>query len=209
MIKFLFASIATALALCACAHAATVVDTGAPDGAAVGSYAFDGVDWYAAEVSFAGASNIDAIFGHVLGGTTGETFTVSLYADDGANLPGAQLYTASATFTANGWNGLSGLSGWSVGAGDYWVGLEILGTDTLGSGSVTGALLDQGAPSPLARWAWDSTGGFGYDSLGAASIGLRVDASAVSSVPWPASSTLMLAGLVLLGGLASARRRAR
>ena len=202
---------AAALALCAAlpAHAATVVDTGAPDGVAVGSYAFDGSDWYAAQVSFAGASAIDAIMGHVLGGTAGETFTISLYADDGANLPGTALYTATATFGSDGWNGVSGLSGWSVGAGAYWVGLEIQCTDTLGSAGVTGALLDQGAPAPLAQWAWDSTGGFGYDALGGTSIGLRVDASAVSAVPWPASGPLMLAGLALLAGVAGARRRPR
>jgi hypothetical protein len=209
MIKSLLASLAAALTLCAAlpAHAATVVDTGAPDGVAIGAYAFDSVDWYAAQVSFADASTIDAVMAHVLGGSAGETFTVSLYADGGANLPGPSLYTATATFGSNGWNGVSGLSGWNVGAGTYWVGLEILDTDTLGAASVTGALLDRGAPAPLAHWAWDSTGGFGYDPLGGASMGLRVDASAVSSVPWPASGTLMLAGLAMLTGLAGVRRR--
>ena len=205
MIKSLLAAVATALALCSAAGAATVVNTGTPDGQAVGAVAFDGVDWYAAQVSFAEASRIDAVLGHVLGGTAGETFTVSLYADDASHLPGAVLYSGTAVFTANGWNGLTGLGGWNVAAGDYWVGLEIQGADTLGAGSVTGALLDQGAPSPLARWAWDSTGGFGYDALGATSIGLRVDASAV---PWPASGTLMLAGLALLAAT-TARRRTR
>jgi hypothetical protein len=209
MINSLLASLATALAFCGAAGATAVVDTGAPDGAAVGSYAFDASDWYAAQVSFAGASRIDGVLGHVLGGTAGETFTVSLYADDASHLPGTPLYTASAVFAADGWNGLGGLSGWNVAAGDYWVGLEILGTDTLGSGSVTGALLDQGAPSPLAHWAWDATGGFGYDDLGATSIGLRVDATALSAVPWPASGTLMLAGLAWLAGMAAARRRPR
>ncbi|MEP6502080.1 MAG: hypothetical protein ABJD97_02025 [Betaproteobacteria bacterium] len=209
MIKPLLASFATALALCGAAGAATVVDTGTPDGVAVGSYAFDGSDWYAAQVSFASASTIDAILGHVLGGTAGETFTVSLYADDASHLPGTALYTGSAVFGADGWNGLTGLGGWNVAAGDYWVGLEILGTDTLGAGSVTGALLDQGAPAPLAHWAWDATGGFGYDALGTTSIGLRVDAMAASTVPWPASANLMAAGLALLAATAAARRRSR
>jgi hypothetical protein len=190
------------------AFAAPVVDTGAPDGSAVGALAFDPIDWAAAQVTFAQASQVDAIQGHVLGGAAGETFDVTLFAADAVQGPGTPLYTATATFGSDGWNGVSGLAGWTVAAGSYWVGFEIQGDDTLGSSSVTGALLDLGAPNPLARTATTNDGGWSYQDSGtpALSLGLRLDASAVSAVPWPSSASLMLAGLVLLSALRFGRR---
>jgi hypothetical protein len=210
MIKSLLASFSAAacLALSQGAQAAVVVDTGTPGGSAVGALAFDGIDWVAAQVTFAQAAHIDAVQGHVLGGTTGETFDISLFADDAGPGPGTLLYTTTATFGADGWNGVAGLAGWSVAAGHYWIGLEIQGGDTLGSGSVTGALLDQGAPNPLAVTASTSDGGWSWQGAAAAplSFGLRIDASAVSAVPWPASASLMLAGVALLSALSFVRR---
>ena len=199
--------LAAALLACApLAQASTVVDTGTPDGAAVGALVFDAIDWTAARVNFAAAANVDAIQAHILGGTAGETFDVSLFADDAATGPGTLLYTTTATYGAQGWNGASGLAGWTVGAGSYWVEFEIQGDDTLGAGSVTGALLDLGAPSPLAATASTSDGGFSYQA-GAQSIGLRVDATAVSAVPEPAAALQVLAGTLLLSSLGLVRRR--
>ena len=205
MIKSLLASLSLA-ALCALpAQAATVVDTGTPNGQAVGALAFDSFDWVAAQVAFSKTSNVDAIQGHILGGATGETFDISLFSADGGSGPGSLLYTTTATFGADGWNGVSGLSGWNVAAGSYWIEFEIQGGDTLGGSSVTGALFDLGAPSPLATTASTADGGFSYqdDPL---SFGLRVDASAVSAVPWPASAALMLAGIALLSAASLVRR---
>jgi hypothetical protein len=199
---------ATLLAASLPAFAATVVDTGTPNGSPVGALAFDSIDWAAAQVTFTQASQVDAIQGHVLGGAAGETFDVTLFADDAAQGPGTALYTATATFGSDGWNGVAGLSGWTVAAGSYWVGFEIQGDDTLGSSSVTGALLDLGAPDPLAQTATTNDGGWSYQDNGtpALSLGVRVDASAVSAVPWPSSASLMLAGLVLLSALRFGRR---
>ena len=207
MIKSLLASLSAAalLALALPAHAAIVVDTGAPNGQPVGALAFDSFDWVAAQVTFANASNVDAIQGHILGGATGETFDISLFANDGGTGPGSLLYTTTATFGTDGWNGASGLSGWNVAAGSYWVEFEIQGADTLGSSSVTGALLDVGAPNPLANTVSTSDAGFSYDAS-PLSFGLRVDADAVSAVPWPSSASLMLAGLACLSGLSLVRR---
>jgi hypothetical protein len=199
-------SAAALLAAAPLAHAALVVDTGAPNGSAVGALAFDSIDWTAAQVSFATASNVNAIQGHILGGAAGETFDISLFADDAAQGPGTLLYTATATYGAAGWNGISGLSGWTVGAGSYWIEFEIQGTDTLGSSSVTGALLDLGAPSPLALTASTSDAGFSYGS-GTLSLGLRVDATAVSAVPESAAAWQLMAGTLLLTTLSAVRRR--
>lgn len=205
MTTHLIASLSAAalLALAPLAHAATVVDTGTPNGQAVGSLAFDGFDWAAARVSFAQAAAIDSIQGHMLGGTAGETFDISLFATDAGTGPGSLLYTTTATFGADGWNGVSGLDGWTVAPGSYWVEFEIQGDDTLGSSSVTGALLDVGAPNPLALTATTSDGGFSYQP-GALSFGLRV-----SSVPEAAGALQLAAGMLLLSSLSLARRRRR
>ena len=197
---------AVLLAAAPFAQAATVVDTGTPGGSAVGALAFDGIDWTAAQVSFAKASKVDAIQGHVLGGAPGETFDISLFADDAATGPGTLLYTATATYGTAGWNGVSGLSGWTVAAGSYWIGFEIQGGDTLGSSSATGALLDLGAPNPLALTAFTSDGGFSYETS-ALSLGLRLDATAVSTVPEAAAPLQALAGLLLLSTMSLVRRR--
>ena len=188
----------------ASAQAASVVDTGTPNGNEIGAYAFDGTDSFAGQISFAGAAQIASIATHVLGGTAGETFTVLLYGDSAAHLPDSALYLATATFTADGWNGVSNLPAWNVTAGNYWVGLEIGGTDTLGLSSVTGALLDRGAASPLLHTAFND--GSGYQATGSPlSIGLRVDT--VAAVPEPSSMWLMLAGGLALAGSVAARRR--
>ncbi|MCK9687982.1 hypothetical protein [Scleromatobacter humisilvae] len=201
-----FLTTAALLAATQFAQAASVVDTGAPNGSAVGAIAFDSVDWTAAKVSFAQAADIGAIQGHILGGATGETFDISLLANDGAQGPGTLLYTTTATFGSDGWNGASGLAGWTVAAGSYWVEFEIQGADTLGSGSITGALLDLGAPNPVALTASTSNSGFSYGD-DALSIGLRVDT--VSSVPEPAIALQMLAGAMLLLTSAGLVRRRR
>ena len=203
MIKTLLTAL---LATASLAHAATAVDTGAPNGAAVGALAFDAVDWTAAQLSFAQASNVNAIQGHILGGAAGETFDVSLYASDAAHGPGTLLYTATATFGSDGWNGVANLGGWTVAAGSYWVEFEIQGDDTLGASSVTGALLDLGAPKPVALTASTGDGGFSYQD-GALSIGLRVDASAVSAVPEASVALQVGAGMLLLMSLGLVRRR--
>ena len=207
MIKTLTSlSAAALLAAAPLAHAAMVVDTGTPNGSAVGALAFDSIDWTAAQVSFATDSKVNAIQGHILGGAAGETFDISLFANDAVQGLGTLLYTATATYGAAGWNGVSGLSGWTVGAGSYWIEFEIQGADTLGSSSVTGALLDLGAPNPLALTASSSDGGFshGTDAL---SLGLRVDATAVSAVPESAAAWQLMAGTLLLSTLSAVRRR--
>ena len=194
------------LATAPLAQAAAVVDTGTPNGQAVGALAFDSIDWTAAQVSFSQAADIDSIEGHILGGASGETFDISLYANDAVQGPGTLLYTTTATFGADGWNGASGLSGWNVTAGSYWIEFEIQGDDTLGSSSVTGALLDVGAPNPVALTATTGDSGFSY-ATGAESIGLRVDANSVTSVPEAAAALQLLAGSLLLTSLSLARRR--
>ncbi len=68
--RTLFLAPLTALAMLTVAvpaHAVRVVDTGAPNGNAVGAYTFDGTDFYAGQVDFGGSARIDAVFAHILG----------------------------------------------------------------------------------------------------------------------------------------------
>jgi len=209
MIKTFFATLSSvaALLLAPAAHATRVVDTGTPSGNGY-PLAFDTQDWYAAQVGFTQASTLDAISGHILGGTPGETFDISLFSADGSPGLGTLMYTGTATFGGDGWNGLSDLAGWSVAAGTYWIEFEIQGDDTLDSALSDSTVLDVGAPNPVATTAFTSTAGspFGY-TLTPLSFGLQVDATAVSAVPWPASAPLMLAGLALLATLGARRRQ--
>jgi hypothetical protein len=202
--KFLSAIAVAAILAGTSAQAAVLVDTGTPNGSAVGSYAFDGMDWYAGHVSFGAAYDLSAISAHVLGTTPAETFTVALYTD-GA-VPGDLLYSATATIGASGdgWTGVSGssLSGWHVAAGSYWVAFEIGSGDSLGSGSVTGALLDAGAPNPLAATAFSSGAGYGL-SASPLGIGMRIEGAL--PVPEPTTGALLAAGLAALALLRRGR----
>jgi len=211
MKTFLMSTLTAAVLMAASvpASAALVVDTGAPNGQAVGAYTLSSTDWYAAQVNLV-ASSITDVATHILGGTVGETFTVSLYTDDAlSHLPSSSaLYSATATVTsANGWNGLSNLMGWDVTtAGLYWFAFEVQGGQTLGDGGIySGGLLDTGAANPVLRTAFDTSGGLnGYalTSPSPLSIGLQV-----SAVPVPASLPLLLSGLGVLGGIARKRKQ--
>ena len=177
------------------AQADTIVDTGTPNGQAIGAYTLDGNDAYAGQVSFAQGVSVVSIQTHLLGVDAGETFTLTLQADSAVHLPGAVLFSATATTSGEGWNGLGSLSGWNLDAGTYWVAVSVAAGDSLGSSSVTGALLDRGAPSPLQRTAFDAGGGF-QATAAPLSIGLRIDAAA--PVPEPATWLLWLGGAALL-----------
>jgi len=192
---------AATLAVHAPASAHTV-DTGTPNGQEIGALALDANDFYAGQVSFTTNALIQSAFAHLLGGAAGETFTVSLY-DNAANVPGATRYTTTATYGADGWNGASGLSGWLVGPGSYWIAFEVGAADTLGSASITGALLDVGAPNPLARTAFDAGSGYVATSR-PLTFGVRLDARVV---PEPSTMALVFLGLGLI--VAAIRRRAR
>jgi hypothetical protein len=180
------------------AIAAHTIDTGSPDASFAG-YAFDGNDFYAGLVQFATDSRIDSIATHLIGGNSGETFTVALYSE-AANLPDAVLYAAQGSFGADGWNGASGLSGWNVTSGThYWVAFEISGADTLSPFAV----LDGNVPTPLTKTAFNAGSGYTATTV---SMGFGVRVDAVSAVPEPSSLILMAGGLFAVVSMALRRR---
>ena len=196
MTKTLLAAFCAAATLASPVQAATVVDTATPMGAGL-PLVFDASDWVAARIDVAQQTTLGTIAGHILGGSAGESFDISLYT--GTASPAQQLYTTTAAYGSSEWAGASNLA-WTVGPGSYWVEFELQAGQTLGSGSVTGALFDVGVAHPVTTAA-TSDWGFTYDAS-AQSIGLQV-----TSVPEPAQQAMLLAGLMLLTTLGLARRR--
>lgn len=184
------------------ASAALVLDTGTPTSMTMGS-TLDGNDFYAAEFHLSSGSTINGIQAFITAGADqpGDTFTMAIYGSDLlTNRSAQQLFSAQATYTADGWTGLSGVNFTSTAAGNYWVALEVGGAD-----SAIGLTLPQtagGGTAPALAFAFNSGGG--YATAGALPFGVQVDAT--TPVPLPAAVWLLGTGLVGLGSRARRRR---
>ncbi len=181
------------LAFASQANAALLEDTGTPSGPGF-ALALDGNDWLAGMVHFNASTLISGIQAYLGGGDNGDSFTVSLY-DNTGNLPGNLMGSAGAIFGNTGWNGVSNLN-WSVGAGDYWVALEVQGSDTLAFGTAP-----VGAPHPLTLTAFNPGSGYQLTNQ-PLNFGLQV---AGETVPVPAAAWLLGSGLLGLAGFARKR----
>jgi hypothetical protein len=183
------------------AQADLLVDTGAPT-SAIAPYVLDSSNRYAGKLGFAQDMALDSISTYLVGVAAGETFTVSLYADDGGPGLGEWLSSSTATIasSSSGWSGAGGL-GWTVVAGNYWVGIEVGATDTAGADSFSGALLTRGVPTPLLQTAFSS--GANY-LVTATPLDFALQVQGVRAVPEPAMWALWLAGAA---GVAGAVRR--
>lgn len=186
-----------------------VLNTGAPSGGLIMSNTIDSGNWLAEKFSVAGTTRIDSVSAYVLSldslSDAGKSFTIALYANNAHNLPAldfgainqAQLFQTTATYTADGWNGVNGLN-WSVAAGSYWIALEVGGDagSTAFLQAPTGAL-------PVTQAVAFFSGGQQYTATGLSdAYGLHVTAA----VPEPESLMLILTGLAVTG-LATRRRR--
>ena len=181
------------------ANAALVVDTGAPDSLGFPLH-LDANDKYAGQVSFSQNLTINSIQTYLSANEAveGDMFTISLY-ESATNGVGNLINTASATYSADGWNGLSALN-WNVAAGSYWVGIE---ESTLG----VVFNLPVSVANPLAHTAFTPEGYTAsyqlYDGL---KFGLQIDAT-VAAVPETDTYAMLLAGLGIMG-LVARRRHA-
>lgn len=201
-IKLSFVAAVAAVVLApAAARADFVLDTGVPTGTGL-PQVLDGNDYMAAEFSLGAGQTITGVqaFLNSTMDAPGATFTIALYAgSDLTSRSPTQLFSAQATYTADGWNGLNNLS-WAPGtAGLYWIALEV------GTGdSVTGLA----APTPasggsVAAAAFAFNAGSGYQTAGAGAFGVQVTA-----VPLPPSLWLVSGGLLGLVGVARRRQAA-
>ena len=179
------------------AAAATLIDTGLPNGSKPAG-TVDSSNFLAVEFTAAQPWAIDGVAAFVVGGSAGDRLAVLLYTDN-AGRPGDALAAANIDFGVDGWNSASAL-GWQLpAAGSYWLGIEGLSIETPpGSGNFVpqgSFLLPAGGnrmPGPTAFAA-----GSGYQAYPGLQFGLQV----TGAVPEPASVALLLAGLALLGAL--------
>lgn len=197
---------ATALLLASAvlpAAAATLLDTGLPDGSKPAG-TVDSSNFVAVEFTAAQPWTIDGVAAFVTGGSAGDRLAVLLYTD-AAGRPGDALAAATIDFGADGWNGAVAL-GWRLpAAGSYWLGLEGLSIETPpGSGNFVpqgNFLLPAGGNLMPGLTAFAA--GSGYQVYPGLQFGLQV----TGAVPEPASLALLLAGLALVGAVAGRRGR--
>jgi len=205
------AALALATTLAAPAHALDLVNS-LPPASGTSVNVISSNDWLAEQFAVSGPVVINSISAFVTstdsGNDAGKTFTVALYSDNGANLPAlnwfdtnqGQVAQATVTYSADGWNGVSGLN-WSVGAGHYWLAIE-----QHGSGNEAGSLLAPTSATPAALAVAFYSGGTGYQATGLSdSFGLRI--TATPAVPEPESLALLLAGLGVVAMLGKGARR--
>jgi hypothetical protein len=192
------------------AHALDLINT-APPSTGASFNAISSNDWLAEKFTVSGPAVINSLEAFLVStdsaNDAGKTFTVALYSNSGANLPAlnwfadsqGQLAQATVTYTADGWNGVSGLN-WAVGAGSYWLAIE-----QYGGGAEAGSLFAATSATPAALAVAFYSGGTGYQATGASdTFGLHI--SATPAVPEPSSMALVLVSLGLIGWSA---RRAR
>ena len=183
------------------ANAAFILDTGVPTGAGL-PVTLDGNDFYAAEFTLGSGQTITGIQNYMTSGLddSGATYTVALYSSsDFGTRAATPIFSSQATFTADGWNGLSNLQLSGLAAGNYWEAVEVGADD-----SATGLALPMpGGNGTVPAMAYAFNAGSGYTSVGAQAIGAQVT---VSPVPLPAAVWLLGSGLL---GLSAARRGRR
>jgi hypothetical protein len=196
----------------AVSNAALVLDTGTPAANAT-AVALDANDFYAAEFSLAGGSTVTAIQAYLTNSffadSPGDTFTLSIYQDNNGNFLGnrgaAPVFSTQGTYTADGWNGASGLSWTASATGNYWAAIEI---NPPGDTAVQLGLLTPttGGTAAALAFAFNDGSGNGYSSANALPFAIQVTATA--PVPLPAGLWLLGSGLTAMAAAARRRRPA-
>jgi hypothetical protein len=199
--------------LCACLFLfqgpaqAYLIDTGA-GGSSYSGTAVSQSQWIAGQFTITGAYTISTVEGWF--GVTGVgTLSATIYNDAITGTPGTELYTTQFNLdnpvAGNAWDGAYDLS-WTLDPGTYWLAFEARAGDT-GSGYMPDNLFSQnGAPNPLAGYAFHSNdpapGWENQDS--SLAYGMRIDAVAA---PLPAALWLFGSGLLGLAGISKRKQQ--
>ncbi|HEY3700013.1 MAG TPA: hypothetical protein VGK97_11810 [Spongiibacteraceae bacterium] len=174
-------------------HAATLLDTGTPDGSGF-PLVLDGTDYVASEFHLNSGITINNIAGYLTSGNNGDTFTVALYQDNNGHV-GTQLQSTQATFVADGWNDTAALN-WNAGPGNYWVAFEVSSADNFAS-----YMLPLSSPNHALATAFND--GSGYHNFVGFDYGVRV--TGVEAVPLPGAMWLFASAV----GVIAARKKQR
>jgi hypothetical protein len=192
------------------AHAVVLIDTSTTSGLSL-SNSIGPDNWIAEEFTLAGSQLVvNSISAYVMsidpGLDAGKSFTLAVYTNDASrNVPTlnfnadnqGRLFSTRVTYSADGWNGASGLS-WALTPGSYWFAIE---SDSSGPGSLQAPSGALPAPDSVAYFY----GHRSYSHVGVSTtdaFGLRVTA-----VPEPTPVLLLLSGLAMLGALKASRGR--
>jgi hypothetical protein len=190
------------------ASAGFILDTGVPDGS-TGTFSLSTTSWLAGEFAATAGEDITSLGAYLTqgAGQPGDTFTFDIYSS--TNFTGRSTsrvldYSATGTYTANGWN--TAAVNWTpASTGDYWLALQVSSTgQTRGLDAPGEPTVSTTATAPAIAFAYLGPNTEGkYTENGAPAIGLQVGVA--SAVPLPASFWLLASGLLV--GLGSAARR--
>lgn len=203
---FILSLLAASTAIAPPAAAATLVDTGVPDGQGIGNgWALSANQKLAGLFTLAGATTVTSVEGFMRGlGAVAGTVNISIFT--GGVDPGSSGLLHSADFAiapsqTAAWQGVFGQS-WNLAAGQYWV---LFASDVQ-------ANMVYSPPNPLSQNANLATG-FSWAQRGSQfGIGVRitddVSPQVPGAVPEPGTWAMMLIGFGVVGGALRARRRA-
>lgn len=190
------------------AEADFVLDTGLPTGTG-GPVVLSSSQWLAAEFAATAGADITDFSAYLTQGSgqPGDTFTFDVYSASGftnrSSSRPAAVFSATGTFTANGWN-VTAVNWTPSSSGDYWLALQVSSPNqTKGLDAPVEASATTGT-APALGFAYAPSSGQ-FTTSGAPSIGLEI----TESTPVPIPGGILLLGSGMFCGLGAMARRRR
>lgn len=197
----LAAALAAAAVLPGIASASYILDTGTPAGS--GALILSSSQWVAGELSLTQGQSITDVAAYLTqgAGQPGDTFTWELYAaGTGFTARSSSreqpTFTASGSFSQNGWNDTT-VANWVVPTtGNYWLALQVnTGNHTAGLDLPTEVVGQTGTAAALGWAIAPSSHQYAIAGATQAGVGLRAN---VAETPIPAAAWLLLSGFAAL-----------